>query len=207
MAEHEEKFAKSEKEKNENKSLKQKFDKLTEGNFGYVIYAALGILIAFILNQTLAYALNTDLPVVAVVSGSMIHDSSTPIVFYKWLEDNMGYNKTYIDSWPIQNGFNIGDLPIIESAKNYSVGEVVVYSVPNQQVPIIHRIIKINNDGSYQTKGDHNDAQIVFPGGYSEYSVKPSWVHGKVIFIIPKLGYFKVILTDIWLQITTGGRA
>jgi len=189
------------------KTWKQRFDSATQGNFGYVVYALLGVFIAFMLNQGMGIALHTDLPVVAVVSGSMVHDSSTPTVFYKWLEDNLGYNKTYIDSWPVQDGFLIGDLPIIEGAKNYSVGDVVVYSIPGQSVPIIHRIIKINSDSTYTTKGDHNDRSIVFGGGYSEYAIKPSWVHGKVIFIIPKLGYFKVILTDIWMQIVTGGRS
>jgi signal peptidase I len=191
-------------EKNEKKSLKKKFDKLTEGPFGYVVYAFLGVVIAFLLNQALAFALETDLPVVAVVSGSMVHDSSTAIVHYKWLQDNLGYNRSYVDSWPVKDGFLIGDLPIIAGAKNYSVGDVIVYSVPGQQVPIIHRIIKINSDGSFTTKGDHNDRSIQFPGTpYSEYSIQPSWVHGKVIFIIPKLGYFKVILTSI----LSGGRA
>jgi signal peptidase I len=197
MEGHEEKF-----EKDKSESLRQKFGRMTQGPIGYVIYAALGIMIAFILNQALAFALETDLPVVAVVSGSMVHDSSTATVYYAWMEDNLGYNKSYIDSWPVKDGFNIGDLPIIEGAKNYAIGDVVVYTVPGQQVPIIHRIIKINSNGSFQTKGDHNDRSISFSGGYSEFSVQPSWVHGKVIFIIPKLGYFKVILTDIW----SGGR-
>jgi signal peptidase len=198
MAEREEKF-----EKNEKKGVKQKFNKITEGPFGYVIYAILGIVIAFLLNQALAFALDTDLPVVAVVSGSMVHDSSTETVYYKWLQDNMGYNRSYIDSWPVKDGFNIGDLPIIEGTKSYSVGDVVVYTVPGQKVPIIHRIIKMNSDNSFQTKGDHNDRSIAFQGGYSEFSIQPTWVHGKVIFIVPKLGYFKVILTDI----LSGGRA
>jgi signal peptidase I len=198
MAAHkEEKFEKNEK------SLKQKFNRLTEGPFGYVVYAFLGVVIAFLLNQALAFALDTDLPVVAVVSGSMVHDSSTAIVHYKWLQDNLGYNKSYVDSWSVKDGFNIGDLPIIEGAKSYSVGDVIVYTVPGQKVPIIHRIIKINSDASFTTKGDHNDRSIQFAGTpYSEYSIQPSWVHGKVIFIIPKLGYFKVVLTDI----LSGGR-
>ena len=171
---------------------KEKFEKLTEGPLGYVIYAAFGILIAFMLNQGLAYGLNTDLPVVAVISGSMTHDSTTPVVFYQWLEQNLGYNQTYIDSWPIHDGFLIGDLPIIEGATSYNVGDVIVYSISGQNVPIIHRIIRINADGTYTTKGDHNPSLLPFEG-----SVQKSQIHGKVIFIIPKLGYFKVALTRI----------
>jgi signal peptidase len=124
----------------------------------------------------------------------MEHDSLTEVNHYQWLEKNMGYNRSYVDSWPVKDGFNIGDLPIIQgkSGNDYKVGDVVVYSIPNQNIPIIHRIIKINPDGTYMTKGDHNSQLLPF-----EYSVKPEQLHGKVIFIIPKLGYFKVIVTKL----------
>lgn len=178
------------KEESFGKKSKSIYKKLTDGWFGYVFYALVGIAIAFLLNQTLAVALSTDLPVVAVVSGSMTHDSSTPIVYYKWLEDNMGYGQAYIDSWPVKDGFLIGDLPIIQGHTDYKIGDVIVYSVPGQSVPVIHRIIKINADGSYMTKGDHNGGLLPF-----ENSVKPEQVHGNVIFIVPKLGYFKVIIS------------
>ncbi|MHA1742627.1 MAG: signal peptidase I [Candidatus Heimdallarchaeota archaeon] len=176
------------------RNSKKIWKKLTAGWFGYVIYAALGILIAFLMNQALAFGLSTDLPVVAVVSNSMEHDSTTEVNHYQWLEKNMGYNRSYIDSWPLKDGFNIGDLPIIQGKHNnhtqYKVGDVIVYSIPGQNVPIIHRIIKINPDGTYMTKGDHNSQQLPF-----EYSVKPEQIHGKVMFVIPKIGYFKVLVT------------
>ena len=175
--------------------LKKTWDKLTGGAFGYVIYAVLGVLIAFLANQVLAFALDTNLPVVAVVSNSMTHDSTTPQAHYQWLESNMNYNRTYIDSWPVKDGFLIGDLPIIEGASKYNIGDVIVYSIQDQPVPIIHRIISINPDGSFMTKGDHNNGLLSF-----EHSVKSSQVHGKVIFIVPKLGYFKVIVSKL-----TGG--
>lgn len=171
----------------------KKNKKITEGPLGYLIYAALGVLIAFLVNQTLGFALTTDLPVVAVVTSSMQHDESTEMNHYQWLQKNFGYNRNYIDSWPISNGFLVGDMPIVQGAQEYNVGDVVVYSVPNQAVPIIHRIVKINSDGTFQTKGDHNPQQLPF-----EYSIKKEWVHGKVIFLVPKLGYFKVIVSRIF---------
>jgi len=172
--------------------IKRKFDEITEGPLGYVVYAILGIFIAYMVNISLAFALSTDLPVVAVVSDSMTHDAYMEINHYQWLETNMGYNRSYIDSWPIKDGFLRGDLPIIEGGVDYKVGDVIVYSTPDGGVPIIHRIIKINPDGTYMSKGDHNSGLLGF-----EYKISPSQVHGKVIFIIPKLGYFKVIITDI----------
>ena len=198
-----EKFARrkeNEKEKKVDKDMKkekaastrEKFNKMTEGPFGYFIYAVGGILIAFLLNQALAYGLSTDLPVVAVVSSSMTHDESTERVHYQWLEENLDYNRSYVDSWPISGGFLVGDLPIVAGADKYNIGDVVVYSVPGQTVPIVHRIISVNPDGSFRTKGDHNGNLLSF-----EYSVREEQIHGKVIFIIPKLGYFKVALTRL----------
>jgi len=170
----------------------QKFDKVMDGWFGYVFYAALGIFIAFVLYQGLAFGLGTDMPVVAVVSESMEHDASMQTDHYNWLQTHMNYNQSYVDSWPISGGFVRGDMPIVQKLDKYSVGDVIVYSLPNQNVPIIHRIIKVNEDGSYMTKGDNNPALLPF-----ETSVKWQQIHGRVIFIIPKLGYFKVILSDI----------
>jgi hypothetical protein len=191
----EEKF----REHKQKKSFRKKFEELTEGWFGYVIYGALGIFFAFLLNQSLALALSTDLPVVAVVSGSMVHDESIDVNHYMWLEKEFDYNRTYIDSWPINDGFLIGDMPVVQGSQEYKVGDVIVYSAPNQAVPVIHRIVKINSDGTYRTKGDHNPSLLPF-----EYSVSKSQIHGKVIFIIPKLGYFKVIASDIWTKLERG---
>jgi signal peptidase len=178
----------------EEESMKSsgKKKKITDGPMGYVIYAALGIFIAFLVNQGLAVALSTDLPVVAVVSGSMVHDSTITESHYLWLQDNMGYNRTYVESWPVKDGFNVGDMPIIQGVKDYKVGDVIVYSTPGQSAPIIHRIIKVNPDGTFQTKGDHNPQQLPF-----EFKIQKSWIHGKVIFVVPKVGYFKVLVSKL----------
>ncbi|HKZ45292.1 MAG TPA: hypothetical protein VJ343_01150, partial [archaeon] len=64
--------------------------KITDGPMGYIIYAALGVFIAFLINQTLALALSTDLPVVAVVTSSMTHDDTTQVNHYQWLQTNLG---------------------------------------------------------------------------------------------------------------------
>lgn len=165
------------------------------GWVGYIFYGALGVLIAFLLNQTLAFALSTDLPVVAVVSNSMLHDAGTESNHFNWLAQNLGYNRTYVDSWPARDGFSIGDLPIVQGSKEYKVGDVIVYSVAGQKAPIIHRIIKINPDGTFMTKGDHNPSLLQF-----ESRVTNAQIHGKVLFVIPKLGYFKVVATKL-----TGG--
>jgi len=162
------------------------------GLLGTLFYVFLGIGLALVVKQTMVYALSSDMPVVAVVSQSMQHDNPDQ-TYYSWLEQKMGYTKEYINSWPVPTGFLVGDMPIVQGESDYIVGDIIVYSVPNQEVPIIHRIIKINSDGTYQTKGDNNLNQLPY-----EFSVSKEQVHGKVLFVIPKLGYFKVLTTKIF---------
>jgi signal peptidase I len=161
---------------------------LTHGLVGNLFYAALGVLIAVVFYFViLRFALGTDLPMVAVISNSMKHTSTLDITHYQWLKTNLNYNRTYVDSWSIGSGFSKGDMPIIRGVETYKVGDIIVYSTPSTGAPIIHRIIKINADGTYQTKGDNNNGQWNY-----ELSVKKSQVHGKVIFVIPLVGYVKV---------------
>ncbi|MBI2034868.1 MAG: hypothetical protein HYT11_04015 [Candidatus Levybacteria bacterium] len=141
----------------------------------------------------LSTVLGNNTPVVAVVSSSMEHDASLDQDHYQWLKENLGYDKNYINSWPVANGFNVGDMPIVRSQEKFGVGDVIVYSVEGINAPIIHRIIKINDDGTYQTKGDNNSGQLNY-----EFSVKLEQIKGKVIFIIPKIGYFKVVINRLF---------
>jgi signal peptidase I len=164
---------------------------LNEGWKGTVLYIVLGVALALATKQTLAIGLHTDMPVVAVVSPSMQHDN-VEATHYEWLAEHHDYNRNYIDSWSVPTGFLIGDMPIVSGEQNYEVGDVIVYSVRGQKFPIIHRVIKVNDDGTYQTKGDNNTDQLPY-----ELSVSEGQIFGKVAFVIPKLGYFKVILTKI----------
>jgi signal peptidase I len=163
---------------------------LSETWWGNVVLGILSAAIFYFL--ILRLLLGTDLPMVAVVSNSMKHESTIQTTHYNWLKEKMGYNETYINSWPVKNGFSVGDMPIIRGVEEYKVGDVIVYSVSGSSAPIIHRIIKVNDDGSYQTKGDNNNGQLRY-----ELSVAKQNVHGKVIFIIPKLGYFKVMVNKL----------
>ncbi len=173
--------------------IKKIWKKLNEGIVGDIFYSILGIVLAYVFYKViLAYILCTPVPIVAVISSSMQHDNPEE-TFYGWLEKNLGYNRSYIESWPFQNGINVGDMPIVYGCGDYNIGDVIVYKVPGQPAPIIHRIIKINPDNTFQTKGDNNLGQLPY-----ELSVKKDQIYGKVIFIIPKLGYVKLLITRIF---------
>lgn len=187
------------------------WETLNSGIIGYLFYIVLGIAAALLLTNILGFALNTSIPLVAVLSGSMDHgitdeagDNSYPCAknigeYFEnfeswWTVCNFTYEKFNItkkefEQFPFKDGFKRGDIPVISNDGNFKVGDVIVYDVQFQKVPIIHRIVKINSDGTFQTKGDHNAGQNAY-----ELSVHLSQVRGKVIFIIPYLGYLRVLL-------------
>lgn len=158
-----------------------------------VLEIVIAIIVVLLIRQILMSALSTDLPMVAVLSDSMSHDDNTPITHYEWLENNIGYEKETIDSWPVHKGIAMGDVPVIKGEKNYHVGDVVIYTISGDKVPIIHRIIKINDDDTFQTKGDHNIAQLPY-----EVSIAKNQIHGKVLFVIPKIGIIRVLVSRIF---------
>jgi len=140
-----------------------------EGNKGTVFYIFLGIFLAFAVNQGLALALSTDMPVVAVESNSMIP------------------------------AFHKGDILLISGISDksrygefISVGDIIVFSVEERNTPIVHRVVEINPDGTFQTRGDANRGQqLPF-----EKHIEPGQIHGKVVFILPFLGWVKIGLTE-----------
>jgi signal peptidase I len=181
----------------------------TEGWQGYITYAILGIFLAYVVNFILGYFLSTDLPLVAVVSGSMSHKPENNLICGKYalnyqnnINDYWNYcGETFIYfnitkyefmSFPFNNGLEVGDVAVIKGEKEYKVGDIIVYSPLNSKYPIIHRIVYINQDGTYQTKGDHNSGQLSY-----EKRIEKNQIHGKVIFVIPYIGWIKVLFVRL----------
>jgi signal peptidase I len=155
-------------------------------------FFATAILLILFMNYGLGFLLKTDLPVVAVISESMTHDRTTEYVHYKYLEAEYNYTRQEIDSWPLKNGFRKGDVLVIKGVdrSQLKVGDVIVFDIEGQKVPIVHRIVKLNSE--IVTKGDHNP--VIDPW-------KVERIHGRVVFVIPFLGWPKLIFTYIvsWL--------
>jgi signal peptidase I len=151
-------------------------------------FFAIAILLILFMNYGLGFILKTDLPVVAVISESMTHDSTAEFVHYKYLEAEYGYKREVIDSWPIKNGFRKGDVLVVRGVNEteLKLGDVIVFDIEGQRIPIVHRIVKLN--GEMVTKGDHNPVADPW---------KVEKIHGKVIFVIPFLGWPKLIFTYI----------
>jgi signal peptidase len=136
-----------------------------------VIYIVIGLIAAFTINTGLAFAFDTSKPVMAVVSGSM-----EPTLYR-------------------------GDLIVSKgvSPEALEVGDIIVFKNPfPPRKYVVHRIVDIEDRGHHTyffTKGDNN------PEWDQKLGLAPpimdDWVVGEVSFVIPKLGWFKVALTEI----------
>jgi signal peptidase I len=129
-----------------------------------VAYVVFGIVLAFGINSALAIALSTDMPVVAVESNSMVPT------------------------------FSRGDILVLQGvpAEQLDIGDIIVFSPSPGVTPIVHRIIKLNSDGTFQTKGDANTGQLPF-----EKSISPDEIHGREIALVPLLGWVKIGMNEI----------
>jgi len=181
----------------------------TEGWVGWITYALLGIILAYTTNFVLGLILRTDLPLVVVVSSSMSHKPEKGILCGTYVENfaqtfdeywiycektfkNFGITKEDFMRFPFNKGLSVGDVAVVAGSDSYSVGDIVVFSPKDAKYPIIHRIVAINEDGSFQTKGDHNFAQLPY-----EYKVEKNQIHGKVVFVIPYIGLIKVLVVRV----------
>lgn len=78
-----------------------------------------------------------------------------------------------------------------KDCEDISTGDIVAYTM-GDEMTIIHRVIGVNENGTYITKGDNNEKEDFT-------SLHPSQIVGTVVFSIPKLGY-----VTSWLQSTQG---
>lgn len=160
------------------------------------------VLIKFVVYPLLGLVLGTGYPIVAVVSGSMEHDSN----FDSWWEEN---GQWYIDNdigieqfkdFHHKNGFNKGDIMILYGKKHDKIeaGDVIVFK-SNRPDPIIHRVIKkwYDDEGyHYHTKGDNNADSISGPY-MDETDIPEENVFGVAVIRIPLLGYIKIWFVEL----------
>jgi signal peptidase I len=170
----------------------------------FIVDAILVVLIGkFLLFPAIGFALDTNYPIVAVVSSSMDHHGMD---FDEWWDANGAWyeehnlTKKQFERFYKSNGFNMGDALVVHgvNADEIQVGDVIVYSVPQRSDPIIHRVISINReDGiTFSTKGDANFDQIAF-----EKNISIKQIHGKAVALAPWLGWPKAALMKLTGQL------
>ncbi|EJU01322.1 hypothetical protein DACRYDRAFT_67197 [Dacryopinax primogenitus] len=129
--------------------------------------------------KTLGLLCNTESPIVVVLSGSM------------------------------EPAFQRGDLLFLTNFPNekFEVGDITVYKLPHQGIPIVHRVIEAHDDFSETfsstvldqfllTKGDNNSEDDKVLYGSKMKWLKRSNVIGRVRGFLPYVGYVTIVLND-----------
>lgn len=132
-----------------------------------VAYIVLGMVLAAAAYGILGAMLHTSNPVVTVVSNSM--------------EPTL-----YRGDLLVLQGTNVSELEAGRPG-----GSIIVYLYPPAKKLIVHRVWKINADGSLNTWGDNNASP-------DPWTVSPEWVRGKMILRVPYLGYPRLWLKDFF---------
>jgi signal peptidase I len=171
-------------------------------NFKSILAIAIIVIVVLGFFFGLRFALNTEVPVRVVESGSMC-------VPYDGLCD--GWSHTFAQT------LHVGDIIIIQGVDpdtlnaDYPNSDVIVYLNPNNPsaTPIVHRIVskyEINGTLYFQTKGDGNGdpwPNEVSPNQYDSHTlwnsgqgVPENLVIGKVVMRIPWFGHITLFLRN-----------
>lgn len=86
----------------------------------------------------------------------------------------------------MEPSLHTGDLAILRQAAEYEAGDVVAYRVPRPSPVagevVIHRIARVEPDGSFVMQGDNNDS-------IDPWRPRASDVLGRMFVSVPRLGY------------------
>ncbi|ORX44561.1 signal peptidase I [Anaeromyces robustus] len=118
---------------------------------------------------------------------SVITNSESPIVVV--LSESM------------EPAFHRGDLLFLTLPKQepFVVGDIVVYKIKGQDIPIVHRVLKIhkeNGEDFILTKGDNNSVDDRALYNKDQLWIKKSDIIGKVKGFLPYIGYVTIVMSD-----------
>jgi signal peptidase I len=160
------------------------------------------IFIKFIFFPVLSLVTGTVLPLAIVESCSMYHEGNLFSDYNNWWQKHDSKYSAYqiekeeFKDFIFKNGFNKGDILFIIGAKpsKLDIGDVIIFDA-NRRNPVIHRIIKINEQNgeyTFSTIGDNNNGQLSF-----EKTIQSEEIVGKAVFkLAPYLGWGKLIFYD-----------
>ncbi len=123
---------------------------------------------------------------VSILIGYSIFLLNARFVLHEQLPMPGGYGHAVVLSGSMEPTISVNDLIIIKKQDSYSEGDIVTY-LDEENTLITHRIIGIN-DTTVTTKGDANN---VSDPNFDEERIK-----GKVIAILPKMGYVITLMQN-----------
>lgn len=160
------------------------------------------IFIKFIFFPLLSLMTGTTLPLAIVESCSMYHENNMFSNFDNWWDNHeekyseFKITKEEFETFKLKRGFNKGDILFITKAKpeKIEIGDIIIFNA-NHQNPIIHRVIKIeeeNGEFTFSTIGDNNKGQLSV-----EKTISEDQLVGKAIVrLVPYAGWVKLIFYE-----------
>ena len=105
----------------------------------------------------------------------------------------LGVRPVIVSSGSMRPAMDVGDVAIVSSVSINKIekGDIIQFRKGNYTV--MHRVIEVKEEGSerlFITKGDANKDPDVDP-------VHPNQVIGKVVFVIPKIGWISIFIKEI----------
>ena len=94
-----------------------------------------------------------------------------------------GYSALTVKTGSMSGTIEIGDLIIIKDTGEYEIGDIVTFLQNGDSVPTTHRIIGMDENGAFITRGDANNVQDALP-------VSKDIILGEVVKVLPEVGLF-----------------
>jgi len=110
---------------------------------------------------------------------------------------HLGVYPTVIVSGSMQPTLNVGDLTIVLKTQPQKIKPNDIIQFHSGEINIVHRVIDIRKEETtnlFITKGDANKAPDTDP-------VKPNQVIGKVVLVIPKIGWVTIMIRSAYNEI------
>lgn len=181
--------------------LKKTWENVTSGSLGWVIYIALGILLAILLNNGLGLAFSTEYPVVTVKSRSMDptlkvgdmvfvygrgeYDVGDIIVFEGWRKTPI-IHRVVAKATRFENGsVEVRTQDGFDDVTEGSLREAAEAELRNE-----------DSGSIYLTKGDNNPICDQCPGS-NRPIVRNKDIHGRKVLRLPYLGWVKLGLLRV----------
>ncbi len=114
----------------------------------------------------------------------------------------IGINPFIVLSGSMEGEIKIGSIAYANThakVEDVEVGDIIVFKIDKSYVT--HRVISINDDDTFTTKGDANQTEDLAPVKFEQFG-------GKTIFCIPYLGYLLQAIhtrTGIFTLLTIAG--
>lgn len=130
--------------------------------------------------------------VISIMIGYCVFMMNAKFLLHEQLPMLAGYGNAVVLSGSMEPEFTVNDWLIIHEQESYEVGDIITF-IDNDNMLVTHRIIKINDD-EIITQGDANNIH--------DKPISNEQIKGKVIKIVPKLGYIISFIQNPFFIVT-----